>query len=270
MIYSSKRFPSLAWLASAALAIVGCVPGQYTTAPLPTGYKKSAADGSGQPGTGTAADGGNNGAKFDRRGYSNSRCNSKLNNRNKFCTWSAGTRCAQKMFESVGHHSIQGNQTNLRLKSWTSTLASEVDCWEVCSPLGGLGNIINFGNPKDLEVTSEPKLIILPLSVNVGGSTTFELMNPNGWYCIKAAVGAKSTVNIKLNCSAKLAQSDLGVSVETNPTSGGAPGTSPTPAIPVKVGINDGKTPGGQLGIMVDSSVNLTRVDSSGSANCPP
>lgn len=129
------------------------------------------------------------------------------------------------------------------------------------SPIGAIGNIINVGNPRDLEVTAEPKLIIIPLSVNVGGSTNFELMNPNGWYCMKAAVGAKSTVGIKLHCNAKLAQSDLGVSLETNP--GGAGG------VPVKVGINDGKTPGGQLGIMVDSSVSLTRVNSSGAASCP-
>ncbi|MEY3903878.1 MAG: hypothetical protein RL189_3184 [Pseudomonadota bacterium] len=129
------------------------------------------------------------------------------------------------------------------------------------SPIAGIGNIINIGNPRDLEATAEPKLIIIPLSVNLGGSTNFELMNPNGWYCMKAAVGAKSTVGIKLHCNAKLAQSDLGVSLETNP--GGAGG------IPVKVGINDGKTPGGQLGIMVDSSVSLTRVNGSGAASCP-
>ncbi|MEN9826110.1 MAG: hypothetical protein RI953_1855 [Pseudomonadota bacterium] len=269
MIYSSKRFPSLAWLASAALAIVGCVPGQYTTAPLPTGYKKSAADGSGQPGTGTAADGGNNGAKSTGA-----------------ATATAGATPNSTTGTSFAPGVPEQDALKKCLNLWGTTPFKEIKPSQVKvmdvnvgigggllgsgSPLGGLGNIINFGNPKDLEVTSEPKLIILPLSVNVGGSTTFELMNPNGWYCIKAAVGAKSTVNIKLNCSAKLAQSDLGVSVETNPTSGGAPGTSPTPAIPVKVGINDGKTPGGQLGIMVDSSVNLTRVDSSGSANCPP
>jgi hypothetical protein len=131
--------------------------------------------------------------------------------------------------------------------------------------LAGIGNIINIGNPRDLDVTSSPRLIVLPLSVNVGGATTFELMNPNGWYCMKAAVGARSTVNIKLHCSAKLAQSDLGVSLNTNPGSG----TSGTPTLPVSVGINDGRTPGGQLGIMVDSNVSVVRVDSNGIANCP-
>jgi hypothetical protein len=128
------------------------------------------------------------------------------------------------------------------------------------NPLSSLGGLFNFGNPKDTEITSEPRLIVIPLSVNLGGDVTFELMNPNGWYCMKAAVGAKSTLNIKLHCNAKLAQSDLGISLDTKPAAG-----SP---LPVKVGINDGKTPGGQLGIMVDSSVNLTRVGTGGAA-CP-
>jgi hypothetical protein len=129
------------------------------------------------------------------------------------------------------------------------------------NPLSGLGSLFNLGNSRDLEVTPEPRLIIVPLSVNLGGNVTFELMNPNGWYCMKAAVGAKSTLNIKLHCNARLAQSDLGISLETKPAAG-AP-------LPVKVGINDGTTPGGQLGIMVDSSVNLTRAGTGGAA-CPP
>ncbi|NBW83279.1 hypothetical protein EBR21_16135 [bacterium] len=269
MNFNSQWFASLSCLASATFAFVGCVPGQYTTAPLPTGSKRAAADGAGLPGSGTKPDGANNGSKT---------------------TASATTTPGATPNSGSGTTFAPGvpEQDALRkcLNLWGTTPFKEIKPSQVKvmdvnvgigggvlgsgSPLGGLGNIINFGNPKDLEVTSEPRLIILPLSVNVGGSTTFELMNPNGWYCMKAAVGAKSTVNIKLNCNAKLAQSDLGVSVETNPTAGGTPGANPTPGIPVKVGINDGKTPGGQLGIMVDSSVNLTRVTSSGVANCTP
>ena len=128
------------------------------------------------------------------------------------------------------------------------------------NPLSGLDGLLKIGNTKDTEVTSEPRLIVIPLSVNLGGDVTFELMNPNGWYCMKAAVGAKSTLNIKLHCNAKLAQSDLGISLDTKPAAG-----SP---LPVKVGINDGRTPGGQLGIMVDSTVNLTRLGTGGAA-CP-
>lgn len=128
--------------------------------------------------------------------------------------------------------------------------------------LSGLGSLLNIGNTRDFESSSEPRLIVIPMSVNVGGATTFELMNPNGWYCLKAAVGAKSTVNIRLHCSARIAQSDLGVSLNTNPT-------TTTGAPPVSVSINDGRTPGSQLGIMLDSNVSLTRVNSSGGA-CTP
>lgn len=128
--------------------------------------------------------------------------------------------------------------------------------------LSGLGSLLNIGNTRDFESTSEPRLVVIPMSVNVGGSTTFELMNPNGWYCLKAAVGAKSTVNIRLHCNARIAQSDLGVSLNTNPT-------TTTGAPPVSVSVNDGRTPGSQLGIMLDSNVSLTRVNSSGGA-CTP
>lgn len=130
------------------------------------------------------------------------------------------------------------------------------------SPLSAIGNALNFGSTKDLESTTDPRLIIIPLSVNIGGSVTFELMNPNGWYCMKTAVGAKSNLNIKLNCTAKLAQSDLGISLDTK-TNAGSP-------LPVKVGVNDGKAAGGQLGILIDSNSTISRVTSSGSTNCPP
>lgn len=247
---------------SGGIFFTACVPGSYTAAPLPVNARRSAASSPGtnvNPSTtgtpqaaGTATAGGT---------ATNS-------------TPVSGNPSAGGVTFAPGVPEVDALKKCMNL--WGTVPFKEIKPQNVkvmdvsvgvgggllgsTSPLSGLGNIINIGNPKDLEITSEPRLIILPLSVNLGGNTTFELMNPNGWYCIKAAVGAKSTVNIKLNCTAKLAQSDLGVSLDTNPA--GAP-------IPVKVGINDGKAAGGQLGIMVDSSVNLTRVNSNGTA-CSP
>ncbi|MFZ9518868.1 MAG: hypothetical protein ACO3A4_00160 [Silvanigrellaceae bacterium] len=269
MFINTQRIFTFVFGISAAVAAAGCVPGQYTTAPLPTAYKKSGADGTGQPGITTTA-GSDSGQKPSTS--TNSPTTGTPTNGSTGITFAPGVpeqdalRKCLNLWGTVPFKEIKPSQVkvmDVNVGIGGGLLGSS-------SPLGGLGNIINFGNPKDLEVTSEPRLVILPLSVNVGGATTFELMNPNGWYCMKAAVGAKSTVNIKIHCNAKLAQSDLGVSVETNPTGGATPGPNATPVIPVKVGINDGKTPGGQLGIMVDSSVNLTRVSSSGVANCSP
>ncbi|RYZ79869.1 MAG: hypothetical protein EOP06_26405, partial [Proteobacteria bacterium] len=43
-------------------------------------------------------------------------------------------------------------------------------------------------NPRDAEVTTVPALIMINPAVNVMGGTEFELLNPNGWYCIVANV----------------------------------------------------------------------------------
>jgi hypothetical protein len=244
----------------------GCVPGQYTTIPLPAGSKikqqTAAADGdqNQNPNTNSPTQGSNT---------PNPNGNPPV----------GGTPSSSSGI-TFGPGVPERDALSKCLNLWGTAPFKEVKADQVkvmdvsvgvgggllAGGLAGIGNIINIGNPKDLDVTSTPRLVVLPLSVNIGGATTFELMNPNGWYCMKAAVGARSTVNIKLHCNAKLAQSDLGVSLNTNP--GG--GSAGTPPVPVSVGINDGRTPGGQLGIMVDSNVSVVRVDSSGNANCPP
>jgi hypothetical protein len=135
------------------------------------------------------------------------------------------------------------------------------------TPLSALGAAFNLGNTKDLEITTDPRLIIVPLSVNVGGNATFELMNPKGWYCLKRSLGLKSTINIKLHCSAKLAQSEMGVNLSTVRTASTSSTTGGS-ALPVKVSVNSGATEGGPVGMTVDSSVSFSRVDSNGNASC--
>jgi hypothetical protein len=68
-------------------------------------------------------------------------------------------------------------------------------------------------NPKDTTVTSTPKLILVNPGVNVMGGTTFELMNPNGWYCFKANVNVMGGLTIKAHCKAHLASSGDGATV---------------------------------------------------------
>jgi len=254
-------------LIAAILAGTGCVPGQYSTIPLPAGstIKQQAAGADGDQNSGS-----NN----------NPQPSQGSNTTNPGSSTPAVETPSSGSGVSFGPGVPERDALRKCLNLWGTAPFKEVKANQVkvmdvsvgvgggllSGGLAGIGNIINIGNPKDYEVTPAARLIVLPLSVNVGGATTFELMNPNGWYCMKAAVGARSTVNIKLHCNAKLAQSDLGVSLNTNP-GGGAAGASP---VPVSVGINDGRTPGGQLGIMVDSNVSVLRVDSRGNANCPP
>ncbi len=69
------------------------------------------------------------------------------------------------------------------------------------------------GSPKDAQVTKEPVLVLLSPAVNVMGGTTFELLNPNGWYCFKANVNVMGGMTVKAHCKAHLASANSGATV---------------------------------------------------------
>jgi len=65
----------------------------------------------------------------------------------------------------------------------------------------------------DKEVTEKPALIMVNPGVNVMGGAVIELLNPNGWYCLKSTVNVMGGMNIKLQCNARLASANTGASV---------------------------------------------------------
>ena len=69
------------------------------------------------------------------------------------------------------------------------------------------------GDVVDDDATAEPQLVLIRPAVNVLGKSTFELMNPNGWYCLESAVTVLAKSVITAHCSAHLASSVDGVSV---------------------------------------------------------
>jgi hypothetical protein len=71
-------------------------------------------------------------------------------------------------------------------------------------------------NPKDADVTSKPELVLVNPAVNVMGGTIYELLNPNGWYCFKAAVNVMGGLTIKAHCKAHIASSSGGATVLGN------------------------------------------------------
>ena len=74
--------------------------------------------------------------------------------------------------------------------------------------VGGYGAGIN-----DTARTAEPKLILVKAAVNVLSTTTYNLMNPNGYYCIKTNVNVLTTLTVNLHCAAHLAEVKLDVNV---------------------------------------------------------
>ena len=68
-------------------------------------------------------------------------------------------------------------------------------------------------DPSDKEVTDVPALVMVNPGVNVMGGTTIELLNPNGWYCLRTNVNVMGGLTIILHCNAHLASAVEGVTV---------------------------------------------------------
>lgn len=64
----------------------------------------------------------------------------------------------------------------------------------------GIGN-----DPSDSEATNSPSLVLVNPGVNVMGGTVFNLLNPNGWYCMRTNVNVMGGMTIRVHCNAKLA-----------------------------------------------------------------
>lgn len=74
--------------------------------------------------------------------------------------------------------------------------------------VGGFGNAIN-----DTTETPAPFLILIDAGVNVLGAPTYNLLNPNGYYCMKVNVNVMTSLTVKLHCNAHLADSKVDVNV---------------------------------------------------------
>ena len=70
-------------------------------------------------------------------------------------------------------------------------------------------------NTADTESTSSPTLVLINPGVNVMGGSTIELLNPNGWYCLRSNVNVMGGMTIRAHCKAHLASSSEGGSGTT-------------------------------------------------------
>ena len=68
-------------------------------------------------------------------------------------------------------------------------------------------------NVKDDQITDEPALVLVRPAVAVMSKQSIELLNPNGWYCLKNMTTVMGKGEIRLHCKAHLASSDDGASV---------------------------------------------------------
>ncbi len=78
------------------------------------------------------------------------------------------------------------------------------------------GSVRVFGSGPsivDREATDFPVLVVVEPGVNVLGGSELELLNPNGWYCLRAAVNVMGGMDIRLQCNARLASAITGTAV---------------------------------------------------------
>jgi len=68
-------------------------------------------------------------------------------------------------------------------------------------------------DPTDSEVTNSPSLVLVNPGVNVMGGSTIDLLNPNGWYCLRTNVNVMGGLTIKVHCKAHLASTTEAVTV---------------------------------------------------------
>jgi hypothetical protein len=90
----------------------------------------------------------------------------------------------------------------------------------------GIGSVIN-----DVTQTAQPMLVLIDAGVNVMGNPTYNLLNNNGYYCMKVNVNVKTDFDINLACNAKLADNSVQVNVASDVN-------SETSVIGVNVGSN--------------------------------
>jgi hypothetical protein len=88
-------------------------------------------------------------------------------------------------------------------------------------------SILGSGTPiDDKEKTDTPVLILISTTINVGGSPTYNMLNPNGYYCMKTSINLLTDLTINVSCSAHLADSSFKFDVlsdvkGTNPAKNG-------------------------------------------------
>ncbi len=114
----------------------------------------------------------------------------------------------------------EGDALSHCLRAWGKTPFTHDSSFKTLSTtvkVFGIG-----ANPKDLEETKEPALIMVNPAVNVMGGTTYELMNPNGWYCFRSNVNVMGGLILNVHCKAHVAFSGGDIVVMSSDKSYGA------------------------------------------------
>lgn len=68
----------------------------------------------------------------------------------------------------------------------------------------------------DAKPTSSPSLVLVNPIINVMGGSTIELLNPNGWYCLRTAISVLGRLTVRVQCKAHVAMTSNGRTMQGN------------------------------------------------------
>lgn len=94
------------------------------------------------------------------------------------------------------------------LQAWGEHPFSDLNTTPV-RVIGSSVRVMGFGSgePKDTLETGYPQLVLIRPATSVMTRTTYELTNPNGWYCLHTTTTVLGQSRVTLGCSAHLASS---------------------------------------------------------------
>ena len=78
---------------------------------------------------------------------------------------------------------------------------------------------LSFGPTiSDTDVSSGPELILIIASVNLVGMPVWNLLNPNGWYCVIAGVDAGVDLTVNLKKGAHISEGKANINILSDAT----------------------------------------------------
>lgn len=83
--------------------------------------------------------------------------------------------------------------------------------------LGTSLTVFGIGSrPEDTQATGSPSLVLIEPSFTLMGKSAIELLNPNGWYCMRTTVAVLGVETIRAHCKAHLAATSAGSTAQAN------------------------------------------------------
>lgn len=124
--------------------------------------------------------------------------------------------------------------------------------------LSRVSSLINGETPSansvgvvDNDVTNYPRFILVEGGISVSSNPIYQLMNPNGWYCINFTGSVSANVKFQIDCKAKHMTSKIDAAALTQQDVNGN--------TKVQLGVGQGNAPG-QLNAAFNSNLNIERI----------